>query len=122
MRKRISVNGAPREEQTEALSIQKWFLATLKDNVTAGNCGKVYHISPEDRGMLSWQPKRTRAGGRVCHLYSRVEVMKVARSKHFKKEKKTVATLRKVCVQLGIGTKGSYDVLRRRIGVKMATI
>ena len=103
------------------MSLQRWYVASELDTVTAGNCAKIYNVRPQDRGMLGYKQKRLN-NGLVCKLYSTKEVMKVARSIHFKKEVTTTTSLQKVCKQLGLNTKGSYDTLRRRIGVRMASI
>jgi len=91
------------------------------ETATAGDCGKLYNIRPIDRGMLEFKRKRLE-NGLVCKLYLRMDVLKVARSVHSKKQASTISILKKVCAQLGVPTNGTYKELRNRISLHMMTI
>ena len=55
-------------------------------------------------------------------LYLRMDVLKVARSVHSKKQASTISILKQVCAQLGVPTNGTYKELRNRISLHMMTI
>ena len=60
------------------------------------------NIRPIDRGMLEFKRKRLE-NGLVCKLYLCMDVLKVARSVHSKKQASTISILKKVCARVWRG-------------------
>ena len=92
-----TVSSAPSQK---TIDFQLWYRASLLETATAGDCGKLYNIRPIDRGMLEFKRKRLE-NGLVCKLYLRMDVLKVARSVHSKKQASTIRMKRPTVTNYG---------------------